>query len=430
MKPGIYTNAELSNEEYHGGEGVSSTILKELITRSAAHCKALMDGLRRKSSASMSLGTVIHSAVLEPETFNDEYFILPDRSDYPDALETIDDYKRAAEEYGLDLSAKTGKAEIRAALEAVSSDLVFWEDLVAAAPSKEKYPDALDSVGDYKEAAKRRGIELPSKAKKSDFREALEKANADVVFWDDLAAQIPKKADYPDALDSVADYRAAAERLGVDLSAKSTKPAIRAELERVGASVMFWEDLVAVPEGKTPISRADADAAAGVSRSVQTDPEASRWLSGGVAERSFVWVDRLTGELCKVRTDYYIESEGVLSDLKTCEDARPEAVARAIARYGYDVSAAMYLDGVAACGKPARKFVWVFAETVPPYAVRCYEASGALLDRARQKYRAGLDQFSFCHSMDSWPSYPSDLVEIDLPVWARVQEENDQAEAA
>lgn len=430
MKPGIYTNAELSNEEYHGGEGVSSTILKELITRSAAHCKALMDGLRRKSSASMSLGTVIHSAVLEPETFGDEYFILPERSDYPDALETTDDYKRAAEEYDLDLSAKTGKAEIRAALEAVSSDLVFWEDLVAAAPTKEKYPDALDSVADYRAACEKAELDLPKKTTKPGMREALIEAKADVVFWDDLAAKIPKKADHPEALDSLADYREAAERLGVDLSAKNTKPAIRAELERVGASVMFWDDLVAVPEGKKPVTREQADAAAGVSHSVVVDPEASRWLSGGVAEQSFVWVDRLTGELCKVRTDYYIESEGVLSDLKTCEDARPEAVSRAIARYGYDVSAAMYMDGVEACGKPAKKFVWVFAETVPPYAVRCYEASPALLDRARRKYRAGLDQFSFCHSMDSWPSYPSDLVEIDVPVWARIQEENEQAEAA
>lgn len=311
MKPGIYSNAELSNDDYHSGPGVSSTTLKELISRSPAHCLAMMEGLRRKFSEAMSLGTVIHSAVLEPETFDSLYWLAPLRSEYPDALETVPEMKAAAALHGVNIKGKT---------------------------------------------------------KKDDIRAALMEAEAPVVFWDDLKS---------------------------------------------------------APEGKQVITQAQAEAAAGAVTSIEADPDASFYLSGGVAEQSFVWFDRATGELCKVRTDYYRESDGVLVDLKTCEDARPSAVARAIANYGYDVSAAMYMDGVAACGKPANAFVWVFVETTAPYAVRCYQASEALLSRAREKYHGGLEQFSFCREAENWPAYPGGLVEIDLPVFARGNSETE-----
>ena len=464
MKPGIYTADELSNEDYHAGDGVSSTVLKELIKRSPAHCRALMDGLRSKTSNAMNLGTVVHTAVLEPHRFWDQYWVAPERSEYPDALETTEEYRAAAERFGIDLQGKSSKEEIRPLLEAASSDLVFWEDLVAAAPSKDQYPDALDSLADYKAACTARGlllqgkatkgnmhqalvdagvhdgsdlgsidaykdacashgILLPAEATKPNMRAALERFGADVVFWDDLAAQIPSKADYPHALDSLGDYRKAAERLGINLSAKTTKADIRAALESAGAPVTFWDDLRACPEGKAEITRAQADIASGILASVQACPNASALLCDGVAELSFFWVDPATGELCKVRPDNYLESSGMVADLKTCDDARPHAVQRAIYNYGYDLSAAMYLDGVAAQGKPANGFAWVFAETAPPYAVRVYIASDALLEQARKRYRRGLEQFSMCRLADSWPGYPSETVEIDLPAWAEKETE-------
>lgn len=316
MKPGIYSNAELSNEAYHASEGISSTALKELIARSPAHCRAMLDGLRRKGSAAMSLGTVIHSAVLEPETFWQEYWLAPDRGDHPEAV---------------------------------------------------------DTVAQLKEAAKTHGVDIKGKTKKDDLRAALVAAEAPVVFWDDL----------------------------------NTPPA-----------------------GRAVLSPDQAEVAAGVVQAIQADPEARHWLSGGVAERSYYWRDEATGELCKVRHDYYQEGEAAVVDLKTCEDARPDAVAKSIYRYGYDVSAAMYLEGAQANGKPAGRFIWVFAETKPPYAVRCYEASPEMLARAGRKFRAGLDQYSFCRMADSWPGYPSGLMEIDLPGFALKSEADDELEVA
>lgn len=72
--------AELSNEYYHRSPGVSKSGLAQML-ESPAH---FYDNYlwpqreRREPSASMLLGTVVHSLILEPEKFNDEYVIAPE----------------------------------------------------------------------------------------------------------------------------------------------------------------------------------------------------------------------------------------------------------------------------------------------------------------------------------------------------------------
>lgn len=62
MKPGIYT--DLSNEDYHQSAGVGSSKLR-VIQRTPAHLK----GGERKESDAKEQGTLIHTAILEPERF-------------------------------------------------------------------------------------------------------------------------------------------------------------------------------------------------------------------------------------------------------------------------------------------------------------------------------------------------------------------------
>lgn len=305
MNAEIFTASQLSNDDYHAAHGLSSTALKELVQRSPAHCRALMDGLRRKGSDAMDLGTVVHAAVLEPDTFWDRFWVAP------------------------------------------------------------------------------------------------------------------VKADHPEALDTVADYRKACDYFGADYKAKDTKPALRAALEGIDAPVAFWEDLKVCPDGKDEITRHQFDVASGVVGSIRETPEAGDLFSAGESEMSFFALDEPTGVVVKARADCYVEKAATVADLKTCEDARPHAVQRAIVNYGYDLSAAMYLDVIAAAGKPAESFVWVFAETTPPYAVRVYIASSDMLEQARARYRAGLEQFAWCRDTDSWPGYEGAPQLIDLPAWAK-----------
>lgn len=73
MKPGIY--ADISNEDYHAGEGISKSGL-DLIHRSPAHYMAAKLAPREETPA-LVLGTAVHAAVLEPDRFLAEYVATP-----------------------------------------------------------------------------------------------------------------------------------------------------------------------------------------------------------------------------------------------------------------------------------------------------------------------------------------------------------------
>ena len=100
MKTGIYP--DIDNAAYHGGKGISKSGL-DLIARSPLHYwAAYHDPLRkpREETPAMRIGTAIHTAVLEPETFLERYVIVPE---------------------GIDRRTKDGKAEY-AVLEARAVD--------------------------------------------------------------------------------------------------------------------------------------------------------------------------------------------------------------------------------------------------------------------------------------------------------------------
>ncbi len=64
-------------QEYHAAEGVSASMLDQ-IRKSPAHLKCYMDGELREESDALSLGTLIHRAVLEPETWDDAFYVKPE----------------------------------------------------------------------------------------------------------------------------------------------------------------------------------------------------------------------------------------------------------------------------------------------------------------------------------------------------------------
>lgn len=76
----VFTNKELSNEEYRAKAGLSSTDIKEA-KKSLAHFKALIDGQRDitpKQRERFDLGTCAHSVILEKST--DDFIKGPDVS--------------------------------------------------------------------------------------------------------------------------------------------------------------------------------------------------------------------------------------------------------------------------------------------------------------------------------------------------------------
>jgi hypothetical protein len=72
IEPGWYR--DLSNEEYHGSFGYSSSQIKTLIEQTPAHLRHSFT-VQKETTVNMLLGTAVHTLVLEPEKFAAEFAI-------------------------------------------------------------------------------------------------------------------------------------------------------------------------------------------------------------------------------------------------------------------------------------------------------------------------------------------------------------------
>ena len=145
--------------------------------------------------------------------------------------------------------------------------------------------------------------------------------------------------------------------------------------------------------------------------SVRQNKAARALLTTGDAEQTVVWRNDDTGELCKARADWL--RENVIVDVKTTEDARPDAFSRSIANYRYDVQTSHYEEGF-----DLRQFVFIAVEKKPPYAVAVYAADDLIRHRGKQARDRNLRTYAECKASNTWPGYEEIIRTIHLPRWA------------
>lgn len=136
MKPGIYDH--LPDTEYHSGEGLSASILVEM-ARSAAHCRAKLDGLRDKRTKALEIGTALHCAVLEPERFKAAYCLAPDPTDpkFADVVPVADTHLKAhCKSLGIAGYSKLKKDDLKNAILDVAPDTRFWDQVLEDVQSR------------------------------------------------------------------------------------------------------------------------------------------------------------------------------------------------------------------------------------------------------------------------------------------------------
>ena len=69
----------LTNDQYRQERGISKSSL-DYFDKSPAHYLSSLS-IKREETAAMAMGTAIHTAVLEPDTFSDRYVIAPENID-------------------------------------------------------------------------------------------------------------------------------------------------------------------------------------------------------------------------------------------------------------------------------------------------------------------------------------------------------------
>jgi hypothetical protein len=106
----------------------------------------------------------------------------------------------------------------------------------------------------------------------------------------------------------------------------------------------------------------------------------ARWLSHGQKELSIYWTDE-SGRKWKARPDCFTD-EGVVMELKTTTDCRPEAFARTRERLAYDVQAAHYVEAVFRLTGRRPLVVYVAVDFASPCGVWVHELSEAQVRHA------------------------------------------------
>lgn len=150
-------------------------------------------------------------------------------------------------------------------------------------------------------------------------------------------------------------------------------------------------------------------------------PFAQKLLNGS-REVPFFWTDETTGEACKCRADCLNTnySQPIVVDVKSAADASTEAFSRDAIKYGYDLQAAMYSEGVALGIQQKPLFVFIVVEKDPPYAVNILQADELLLRRGHNLFREFIGIYHDCKQTGNWYGYlgrNNQINNLALPVW-------------
>jgi exodeoxyribonuclease VIII len=98
-----------------------------------------------------------------------------------------------------------------------------------------------------------------------------------------------------------------------------------------------------------------------------------------------------------------------------------EAFERVIALRRYHVRAAYYLDNCNLMNLDKSHYFFICVEKEPPYAVRCLQLNGDVIEFGRKVYSADLQTYRNCLETDTWPGWSQSYDEIALPSWQMKQ---------
>ena len=125
-------------------------------------------------------------------------------------------------------------------------------------------------------------------------------------------------------------------------------------------------------------------------------------------EVPFSWADPETGEICKCKADIICEISGYpyVIDYKTTTSCADGEFERDCRKYGYDLQAGMYTEGINLCTLQDHAFAFIVQEKTAPYAARIYYADEGFVDQGRKKFHRLLDKYHTCELSGIWLGYP------------------------
>lgn len=147
-------------------------------------------------------------------------------------------------------------------------------------------------------------------------------------------------------------------------------------------------------------------------------------LIEGEHEQSFFWVDEETGEECKCRPDCLTEIGGqkVIVDYKTTESADLGEFMKSALKYGYDLQAGMYTEGMSKITGCDYEFVFIAQEKKPPYDINVVQADEFFMKEGNKLFHDLLAIYHECKETDNWYGVmgkEEEIGNLGLPSWLK-----------
>lgn len=185
----------------------------------------------------------------------------------------------------------------------------------------------------------------------------------------------------------------------------------------------------AIAAGRTPIKRAQFEAAERLATDVRAELTDRGIVLDGASEVAVTWTETATDGTpvqCRAQLDHVKPEAGIIYDLKTCRSAHPRAIQSHIIEYGYDVQHAAYTSALRKlhpelAGKMRMEFL--FVETLPEGAPRRVLLARVALDGmfrelGARRWQRAIDEWAACLRTKRWPDYyGGNVVEIQAPGW-------------
>lgn len=175
-------------------------------------------------------------------------------------------------------------------------------------------------------------------------------------------------------------------------------------------------------DGKIVLSWKEAGQIPQMVEAVRSDEDAGPLLARGIPEMSAIWQDVIGDLWCKCKPDW-VTDNGVVPDLKTCDDASDHAFMRTFWAQRYDVQAWFYLRGLNAAAEQTKTkanydlFCYIAAENNEPFGVRVYYPSKELLLSVMEEFEPHLERYAKCLETNIWPKYEKGPKMVEKPPW-------------
>ncbi len=187
--------------------------------------------------------------------------------------------------------------------------------------------------------------------------------------------------------------------------------------------------------GRTPLKSEEVDLIGDIATAVQRQLSAMG-ITLDPARSELTVAAPIDGVWCRAMVDNAPADPRLpLYDLKTTTDASPEALAKTVASYGYDIQAAHYLATWKAATGQDRRFRIIFVEKEAPFGVSVAELyrkpgdEADWFDHADSLAASARRIWGDCLTSGQWPGYPARVAVIGAPGW-HITKMDDRAERA